>query len=207
MMNVAVFVSGGGSNLQAILDAKQAGKLPEATLSLVVASRTGTKAALRAQAYGIDSVVLRRKDYADQAAYDRALLHVLEPYGIGLVVLAGFLTKLGPDFVCAYEKRIMNIHPSLLPEFGGQGFYGLKPHEAVLAAGRTVTGATVHLVTADYDDGAILCQKEVTVMPSDTAEALQLRVMKEAEHLILPKMVDLFTKGELSSDTPGDQKV
>ena len=196
-MRVAVFVSGGGSNLQAIIDRKLSGQLPAAELTLVLASRDGTKAEARARAAGIGFAVIKRKDFADQDAYDQALIDLLEEKQIDLVVLAGFLTKLGGRFIRQYRARVINVHPSLLPAFGGDGFYGIRPHQAVLEAGLKETGATVHIVTEQYDEGPILCQKRVAVHVGDTAEQLQQRVMQEAEHVILPHVVDLISSGIL----------
>lgn len=194
MMNVAIFVSGGGTNLNALLEAKARGELAEANLALVLASRSGTKAEERAIAAGIPTLHISRTSFKDQEAFDLALIEALMPYDIGLVVLAGFLTRLGSDFITAYKGRIINVHPSLLPLFGGKGFYGLKPHIAVLEAGHEWTGATVHLVTDKYDEGRILCQKRVAVNRGETPEELQERVMREAEQIILPEVVDLYTR-------------
>lgn len=194
-MNVAICVSGGGTNLQALLDAKVRGDLTAANLALVIASRSDTLAEKKAQAAGIPTLVMSKKTYSNQKAYDQAMLEALRPYDVGLIVLAGFLTRLGEDLIRAYEGKIINVHPSLLPLFGGHGFYGIKPHEAVLAAGHEWTGATVHIVTNLYDEGPILCQKKVAVQAADTAQTLQDRVMREAEQVILPEVVDLFTKG------------
>lgn len=194
-MRVAVFVSGGGSNLQAILDRQAAGGLKAAEICLVLASREGTKAEERARQAGIDFTVVSKRDYADQEAYDQALIDRLEDFNLELIVLAGFLSKLGPRFISRYQGRIINVHPSLLPDFGGAGYYGIKPHEAVLEAGLSETGATVHLVTEQYDEGPILRQQRVAVHPDDTAEELQARVMREAEHLILPQVIEEITKG------------
>lgn len=205
-MNVAVFVSGGGSNLQAILDRKASGQLTEANLCLVLASRTGTKAEERARQAGIDFAIISRKNYLTQDDYDQAMIDLLEPYAIDLIVLAGFLTKLGTRLIERYRAKIINVHPSLLPAFGGDGFYGIKPHEAVLAAGLKETGATVHLVTEVYDDGPILCQKRVTVESGDTAKTLQERVMREAEHLILPHVIGLITNGLLDCSAILDEQ-
>lgn len=196
MLNVAVCVSGGGTNLQTLIDAKQAGRLPLVRLAVVIASRPGTKAEARAKAAGIPCLIISKRDYENQEAYDLAMIDALRPYEIGLVVLAGFLTRLGDSFISSYEGRIINVHPSLLPLFGGQGFYGIKPHEAVLAAGHKVSGATVHLVTAIYDEGPILLQREVSVLEDDSPESLQARVMQEAEHVILAEAVDRFSRGE-----------
>ncbi len=202
MMKVVVCVSGGGTNLQSLIEAKAKGALKEAELVQVIASRPGIYALERAAKAGIPSCVVRRKDYPDLASYDRAMMAVLaEVCGPEnddvLIVLAGFLTRLGPDFVQRYRGKIMNIHPSLLPSFGGEGFYGIKPHEAVLQYGCKVTGATVHLVDEVYDHGPIVAQRAVEVKDDDVAEVLQKRVMDEAESVLLPYCVDLFTQGKI----------
>lgn len=200
-MKVVICVSGGGTNLQSLLDAKALGSLSEAEPVLVIASRPGVFALERAKQAAIPSVVIRRKDFTSQKDYDRAMICAVDQACEGereiLIVLAGFLTKLGPDFVNAYSGRIMNIHPALLPAFGGAGFYGIKPHEAVLEYGCKVTGATVHLVDENYDHGPIIAQQAVSVLPNDTAETLQQRVMTEAEQVLMPRCVDLFTKGKI----------
>ncbi len=200
MMNVAICVSGGGTNLEAMLRAKARGELVEANFALVIASRHNTPAETKAITAGIPTVVLSRKSYTNQADYDRAFIEALKSYDIDLIVLAGFLTRLGDDLVSAYQGRIINVHPSLLPQFGGQGYYGIKPHEAVLEAGLQWTGATVHLVTSEYDKGPILMQRKVAVLPEDNAKTLQKRVMREAEQIILPQVVDLITKGRLDTN-------
>ncbi|NLL64347.1 MAG: phosphoribosylglycinamide formyltransferase [Clostridiaceae bacterium] len=196
-LRVAIFVSGGGTNLQTLIDAAKMGDLGSAKLIKVIASRPGIKAIERAQLAELPVEIIRKNDFADQNAYDQALIHSLKACDIDLIVLAGFLTRLGSRFIAAYKDRIINIHPSLLPEFGGSGFYGLKPHEAVLQAGREVTGATVHLVDETYDTGRILLQKKVKVMPEDTPETLQKRVMREAEQELLPEAVRQIAAGKL----------
>ncbi|MEA4890258.1 MAG: phosphoribosylglycinamide formyltransferase [Clostridiaceae bacterium] len=197
MLNLAVFVSGGGTNLQAILDHLAANRLPGVRICCVVASKSGTYAEERAKGAGIPTFVISRKSYPDLAAYDQALLETLQPYSIGLVVLAGFLSLLGPDFIAAYPNRIINIHPSLIPSFCGPGFYGIKPHEAALAYGVRITGATVHFIDAQYDQGPIILQKAVPVLADDTPKSLQQRVMKEAEQIILPQAIALFAAGRI----------
>lgn len=191
MLNIAVLVSGGGTNLQAILDAKSAGKIPGGEISLVIASRPDAYALQRAKAAGVPAAVVRRRDFADAEAFDRALLAELARYDIGLVVLAGYLTILSPAVIAAYDKRIINIHPSLIPSFCGEGFYGLRVHEAALAKGVKLTGATVHFVNEVPDGGEILLQKAVEVLPEDTAESLQRRVMEQAEWQLLPAAIEL----------------
>ena len=187
MKNIAVLVSGGGTNLQAILDAEARGENPHGKVTLVVASKPGVYALERAAAAGVESAVVRRKDYADSEAFDAALVRVLQEHSIDVVVLAGFLSVLGPSVIEAYRDRILNVHPSLIPSFCGPGFYGLRVHEAVLARGVKVTGATVHLVNEECDGGPILLQKAVDILPGDTPETLQKRVMVEAEWQLLPK--------------------
>ena len=187
MKNIAVLVSGGGTNLQAILDAEARGENPHGKVTLVVASKPGVYALERAADAGVESTVVRRKDYADSEAFDAALVRVLQEHNIDVVVLAGFLSVLGPSVIEAYRDRILNVHPSLIPSFCGPGFYGLRVHEAALARGVKVTGATVHLVNEECDGGPILLQKAVDILPGDTPETLQKRVMVQAEWQLLPK--------------------
>ena len=187
MKNIAVLVSGGGTNLQAILDAEARGENPHGKVTLVVASKPGVYALERAAAAGVESAVVRRTNYADSEAFDAALVRVLQEHSIDVVVLAGFLSVLGPSVIEAYRDRILNVHPSLIPSFCGPGFYGLRVHEAALARGVKVTGATVHLVNEECDGGPILLQKAVDILPGDTPETLQKRVMVEAEWQLLPK--------------------
>ena len=187
MKNIAVLVSGGGTNLQAILDAEARGENPHGKVTLVVASKPGVYALERAAGAGVESTVVRRKDYADSEAFDAALVRVLQEHNIDVVVLAGFLSVLGPSVIEAYRNRILNVHPSLIPSFCGPGFYGLRVHEAALARGVKVTGATVHLVNEECDGGPILLQKAVDILPGDTPETLQKRVMVQAEWQLLPK--------------------
>ena len=189
MLKIAVLVSGGGTNLQAILEAEARGEIPHGKVSLVVASKPGVYALERAANFGVPSAVVRRRDYEDGAAYDKAMVELLKANDIGLVVLAGFMTVLGPDFIAAYPNRILNVHPALIPSFCGPGMYGLRPHEACLARGCKVTGATVHFVNEVCDGGPILLQKAVEVKPGDTPEILQKRVMEEAEWKLLPRAI------------------
>ena len=189
MTRIAVLVSGGGTNLQALLDAQRQGDLGSGKICLVVSSRPGVFALERAQNSGVEAIVTERKKYPTQQEYDAALLHELETRGIELVVLAGFLSILGSDLVRHYERRILNVHPSLIPSFCGQGCYGLKVHQAALSYGVKLTGATVHFVSEVVDGGKILLQKAVEVRDSDTPETLQQRVMEEAEWQILPRAV------------------
>ena len=189
MLKVAVLVSGGGTNLQAILDAQAAGAIPHGQVSLVVASKPGVYALERAAKAGVESAVVSRRDYPSAEAFDAALLDTLQSHGIQLVVLAGFLSILGPSVIAAYPDRIVNVHPSLIPSFCGEGFYGLRVHEAALEKGVKVTGATVHFVNEVCDGGAIIAQKAVEVHEDDTPETLQKRVMVEAEWKLLPAAV------------------
>ena len=198
MVKIAVLVSGGGTNLQALIDAQGRGEISEGKLSLVVASKPEIYSLERAQKAGIPAIVLRKKDFDTQEAYDAALIQTLENAGIGLVVMAGFLTIIGEQVIRKFENRILNIHPSLIPSFCGEGFYGLRVHEAALKRGVKVTGATVHFVNEICDGGPIVFQKAVAVEDGDTPESLQLRVMQQAEWKILPRAVALFCEGRLS---------
>ena len=192
MRNIAVLVSGGGTNLQAILESERRGENPNGKVTLVVASKPGVYALERAKNFGVPGVVVRRKDYATAEEFDAALLNVLREHRIDLVVLAGFLSVLGPSVIAAYPDRILNVHPSLIPSFCGPGFYGLRVHEAALARGVKVTGATVHFVNEVCDGGPSLLQKAVEVLPGDTPETLQRRVMEQAEWVLLPRAVELL---------------
>ena len=183
-------VSGGGTNLQAIIDAKNQGRIPHAELSLVIASRPDAYALTRAEQAGIPGLVLRKTRGVSIEAYGEQLLQVLRDNRIDVIVLAGFLTILPENVIRAYDHRILNIHPSLIPSFCGKGFYGLKVHEAALARGVKVTGATVHFVNEIADGGDIIAQKPVLVEPGDTPETLQKRVMEQAEWLLLPQALE-----------------
>ena len=194
MVRVAILVSGGGTNLQAIIDAKQAGNIPSAELSLVLASNDKAYALERAAKAGIPSEVLRKAKGEEPSCYGERLLEVLRRHGIDLVVLAGFLTILPENVIRAYDHRILNVHPSLIPSFCGDGFYGLRVHEAALAKGVKVTGATIHFVNEITDGGDIIAQKAVEVLPDDTPETLQKRVMVEAEWVLLPQAVETVAK-------------
>lgn len=196
MMKIAVLVSGGGTNLQAILESERRGENPNGKVTLVVASKPGAYALERAANFGVETAVVRRKDYATSEKFDTALLSVLKDHGIELVVLAGFLSVLGPSVIAAYPNRILNIHPSLIPSFCGPGYYGLKVHEEALKRGVKVTGATVHFVNEVCDGGPILLQKAVEVQPGDTPEVLQKRVMVEAEWKLLPQAIAMVCNGE-----------
>ncbi len=190
MVRAAILVSGGGTNLQAIIDAKAAGKIPSAELALVVASNSSAYALTRAENAGIAHCVLHKDKQEEPTHYGERLLEVLHAHQIDVVVLAGFLTILPENVIRAYDHRILNIHPSLIPSFCGDGFYGLRVHEAALKKGVKVTGATVHFVNEITDGGDIIAQKAVEVMPDDTPETLQRRVMEQAEWILLPQALE-----------------
>ena len=191
---IAVLVSGGGTNLQALIDAEKAGKIPHGEIALVVASKPGVFALDRAAKAGIPSGVVERKSYPDKASFEAALLDVLEKHGIQMIVLAGFMLVLSADFIKHFENRMINVHPALIPSFCGDGFYGLHVHEAALNYGVKVTGATVHFVNEVTDGGKIILQKAVDVLDGDTPEILQKRVMEQAEWIILPQAAEIVAK-------------
>jgi phosphoribosylglycinamide formyltransferase-1 len=193
LTRIAVFVSGGGTNLQALLDAQAAGKLTSGQIVLVVASNDTAYALERAKKAGVDSVVCSRKALGSQEAFEQAISEALERYDIDLIVLAGFMSILSQDFTDRWPERILNVHPSLIPSFCGQGFYGLRVHEAALARGVKVTGATVHFVNEIPDGGRIILQKAVDIEPDDTPETLQRRVMEQAEWKLLPQAVEMVS--------------
>lgn len=197
MMNIAVFVSGGGTNLQALIDAQDRGEIKNGRITFVLASNDGAYALERAKKAGIPSEVVSRKAYGSKEEYDKAILNVLEDKQIDLIVLAGFLSILGEELVTKYRNRIINIHPSLIPLFCGDGFYGKRVHTAVLNSGVKVTGATAHFVNEITDGGAIILQKAVPVEQGDNEDILQYRVMRQAEWEILPKAVSLFCEGRI----------
>lgn len=183
--------------MQALIDAQSRGELQNGKITFVIASNSGAYALKRAEKAGIESAVVSRKEYDSKEAYDKAVLKELENRNIDLIVLAGFLSILGSELVEKYRNKIINIHPSLIPLFCGDGFYGLKVHEAVLASGMKVTGATAHFVNEITDGGAIILQKAVPIEQGDTPEILQYRVMRLAEWEILPKAVSLFCMGKI----------
>ncbi|MBQ9251982.1 MAG: phosphoribosylglycinamide formyltransferase [Clostridia bacterium] len=187
---VAVLVSGGGTNLQAILDAQAKGILQHGRVELVIANNPGAYALERAKQAGVSALVITRKERGSQEAFEQGIVEALEANHIDLIVLAGFMSILSESFTRRYDHRILNVHPSLIPSFCGQGFYGLKVHEAALAKGVKVTGATVHFVNEIPDGGEIIAQKAVRVYPGDTPERLQQRVMRQAEWKILPAAVE-----------------
>ena len=192
---IAVLVLGGGTNLQALIDAQDRGELGAGKITLVIASKPGVYALERAANAGIEGRVLARKDYDSIAAYSKALADEMVAAGIDLVVLAGFLTIIDEQVYEAFPNRILNVHPALIPSFCGKGFYGLHVHEAALEKGVKVSGATVHIVTPECDAGPIVLQKAVEVKQDDTPETLQKRIMEEAEWTLLPKAVQLFCDG------------
>ena len=193
-VRVAVLCSGGGTNLQAILDSAAAGAIPSGEIALVVSDSAQAFALERAKKAGVKTFVADKKQYPDRREREQRILAALEEAGIGLVVLAGFMTILSEAFTKKYEMRMINVHPSLIPSFCGPGFYGLKVHEAALARGVKVTGATVHFVNEVCDGGPIIAQKAVEVQEGDTPEVLQKRVMREAEWIILPRAVETVCK-------------
>ena len=190
---IAVLVSGGGTNLQALIDA-QGKVLLSGEIALVVSSSAGAYALERAKKAGIPTVTLLKKELGGQAAFEAALVKTLEDYGIQVIVLAGFMTILSEHFTSRYPRRIINIHPSLIPSFCGEGYYGLRVHEAALARGVKLTGATVHFVNEIPDGGEIIAQRAVAVQPGDTPEILQRRVMEQAEWILLPQAAEEVSK-------------
>ena len=202
--NIAVLVSGGGTNLQALIDAQKSGMFGDSEISLVVASKAGVYALERAANNDIKSVVLPRKEYESIADYSKALADLLEQEKTDLVVLAGFLTIIDEQVYNRFPNKILNVHPALIPSFCGKGFYGLYVHEAALSKGVKVSGATVHIVTPECDAGPIVLQKAVEVKQDDTPEVLQKRIMEEAEWVILPQAVKLFCEDRI---TVKDNKV
>lgn len=198
MVKIGVLVSGGGTNLQQLIDAQAAGRLGGGEIVTVISSKPEVFALERARRAGIEAVTLSRKEYPDVEAYSQALISALKEREVELVVLSGFLTITSDSFVKAFPDRIMNVHPALLPAFGGKGYYGLHVHESVLQRGVKLTGATVHFANEVCDGGPIILQKAVAVKEGDTPEILQKRVMEEAEWQLLPKAVELYCSGRLS---------
>ena len=198
---IAVFVSGGGTNLQALLDAQQNGTLHSGEIVLVLSSNPGAYALERARNAGVAAVTVSRKTAASQEAFEAAICAELDKAGIDLIVLAGFMSILSADFTSRYPERILNVHPSLIPSFCGKGFYGLRVHEAALEKGVKVTGATVHFVNEIPDGGRILLQKAVEILPDDTPEVLQRRVMEQAEWLLLPQAAELVSAAIIGQGT------
>lgn len=197
MLRLAVLVSGGGTNLQAIIDRIEDGTITNTEIAVVISNNHGVRALERAEQAGIPAVCVSPKDYSDRTAFNQALLETVNGYSVDLIVLAGFLVVLPEKMIDQYENRIINIHPSLIPSFCGTGYYGLKVHEAALARGVKVVGATVHFVDKGTDTGPILLQKAVAVEPGDTPEILQRRVMEQAEWKLLPQAIDLIANGKV----------
>lgn len=198
MLNIGVMVSGGGTNLQAILDRIEDGTLSDCSVVTVVSSREGVFALERAKKYKINSTVISKKNFNSIDEYDQALIRHMRNHKVQLVVLAGFLSLLGERFVQEYKNSIINVHPSLIPSFCGKGYYGIIPHQKALEYGVKITGATVHFVEPEYDSGPIILQKAIEVLPDDTPETLQKRVMEQCEWKLLPEAIRLFSQGRLS---------
>ena len=197
MLRVGVLVSGGGTNLQAILDAIDAGTIRNAKVEVVISNNAGAFALERAKKHGIPAECLSPKEFASREEFNEALVAKIDSYHLDLIVLAGYLVKIPAVMIEKYRNKIINIHPSLIPSFCGVGFYGLKVHEAALARGVKITGATVHFVDEGMDSGPIILQKAVEVEKGDTPEVLQRRVMEQAEWKILPKAIDMIANGEI----------
>ena len=215
MLRLAVLVSGGGTNLQAIIDAMEQGKITGAEISVVISNNASAYALERARAKGIEALCISPKDYEDREQFHDTLLKALVDRKIGLIVLAGYLVAVPGRIVKAFPLRIINIHPSLIPSFCGKGYYGLRVHEGALSRGVKLTGATVHFVDEGTDTGPIILQKAVEVLPDDTPQALQRRVMEQAEWIILPRAIDLIANGRIrmengkvrvleETETPGE---
>ena len=197
MLRVGVMVSGGGTNLQAILDALDCGKITGAEIAGVISNNPGAYALERARSRGIQAVCMSPKSFESREAFNEAFLAKVDEYELDLIVLAGFLVTIPAAMIAKYRNRIINVHPSLIPSFCGVGYYGLKVHEAALARGVKITGATVHFVDEGMDSGPIILQKAVEVLPGDTPEVLQRRVMEQAEWVILPEAIDRIANGRI----------
>lgn len=206
---IAVFVSGGGTNLQALIDAEKAGKLRHGTIALVVSNASGAYALQRAGDNGIPTELALKKACGGQEGMEKRLLELMEAYSIDMIVLAGYLNVLSEDFTARFPERILNVHPSLIPAFCGDGFYGLKVHEAALRRGVKLTGATVHFVNGITDGGKIILQKAVSVLEGDTPEILQRRVMEQAEWVLLPEATELVARRIVESESKqkGDKEL
>jgi len=198
MLKVAVCVSGGGTNLQAIIDAVENGTITNTEIKVVISNNKNAYALERAKNHNIEGICISPKEYETRAEFNKAFLEKLDSYEVDLVVLAGFLVVIPPEMIAKYRNRIINVHPSLIPSFCGTGFYGLKVHEGALERGVKVTGATVHFVDEGTDTGPIILQKAVYIENGDTAEVLQKRVMEQAEWVILPRAIDLIANGKVS---------
>lgn len=199
-LRTAVLVSGGGTNLQAILNACADGAVRHAEVTLVVSNNPNAYALQRAAQAGVPAIVLQRRELGGSEGFERELIRVLEEHRIDLIVLAGFMTILSESFTRRYDHRILNVHPSLIPAFCGKGFYGLEVHRRALARGVKVTGATVHFVNEVPDGGEILLQKAVEILPEDTPESLQRRVMEQAEWILLPRAIEMIAEKSLSKE-------
>ena len=197
MLKVAVCVSGGGTNLQAIIDAVENGTITNAEIKVVISNNKNAYALERAKNHNIEGICISPKDYESRSEFNKAFLEKLDSYEVDLVVLAGFLVVIPPEMIAKYRNRIINVHPSLIPSFCGTGFYGLKVHEGALERGVKVTGATVHFVDEGTDTGPIILQKAVEVLDGDTPEILQKRVMEQAEWIILPQAIDMIANGKV----------
>ena len=197
MKNIAVLVSGGGTNLQALIDAEKSGIIKNGKITCVISSNPDAYALERARNNSIETEVIRRKDFDNFSDYDKALTALLKSKNVDLIVLAGFMTILGHEVINAFENRIINIHPALIPSFCGEGFYGLRVHEAALEKGVKLSGATAHFVNEECDGGPIIIQKAVEVKDGDTPEVLQKRIMEQAEWKILPEAVSLFCQDKI----------
>ena len=198
MLRVGILAAGGGTNLQAIIDAVESGKITDVELSFVLSNKPGVRALERARAHGIKDIVVDMKSFADREDFNQKLSETIDAENPDLIVLAGMMIMMPAELVRKYHNKIINVHPALIPAFCGKGFYGLKPHEAVLKSGVKVTGATVHFVDEVYDHGAIIMQKAVYVQNGDTPEVLQHRVLEEAEWQILPRTIDLIAHGRVT---------
>ena len=197
MLRVGVLVSGGGTNLQAILDAVDNGTITNAKIEVVISNNAGAYALERAKNHNVAAECVFPKDFATRDEFNEALLAKIDSYNLDLIVLAGFLVKIPESMIAKYRNKIVNIHPSLIPSFCGVGYYGLKVHEAALARGVKLTGATVHFVDEGMDSGPIILQKAVEVLPGDTPEVLQRRVMEQAEWILLPQAIDMIANGRI----------
>ena len=197
MLKIGALVSGSGTNLQAIIDSIESGEVKNAQVVTVISSKEGAFALKRAEKHNINAACIKKKDSETLDQYMQAMIDHLEKFEVDLVVLAGFMTVIGKSFIDKYTNKIINIHPSLIPSFCGDGFYGLKVHEAALERGVKVTGATVHFVNEETDGGPIILQKAVYINEGDTAESLQKRVMEEAEWIIFPEAIKLISEGKI----------
>lgn len=197
MFRIAVMVSGGGTNLQAIIDAISSGKITDTEIAVVISNNADAYALTRAKNAGIPAVCVSRKEISDKEAYNQALIKAVDDAKVDLIVLAGFLVVIPAEMIAKYRNRIINIHPSLIPSFCGTGYYGLKVHEGALSRGVKVSGATVHFVDEGTDTGPIILQKAVEVLDDDTPEVLQRRIMEQAEWVLLPQAIDLLAHGKI----------